>query len=97
MQSATAHPDVVQKHLADELQAGNLAGPFSPSQLREAVINRFGVIPKPHKPGKWHLIVDLSYPPGGSVNDGISTMDSSMVYSSLDDAAHLIASLGRNS
>ena len=97
MQSATAHPDVVQKYLTDELQAGNLAGPFSPSQVREAVINRFGVIPKPHKPGKWRLIVDLSYPPGGSVNDGISTMDSSMVYSSLDDAAHLIASLGRNS
>ena len=30
-------------------------------------INEFGVIPKPHQPGKWMLIVDLSHPPGTSV------------------------------
>ena len=30
-----------------------------------------GLIPKPHCPGKFHLIVDLSAPKGFSVNDGI--------------------------
>ena len=35
-------------------------------------INRFGVIPKPNKLGHWHLIVDLSFWPGASVNDGIN-------------------------
>ena len=69
MQSATAYPDVVQKYLTDELQAG----PLSPSQVRGAVINGFRVIPKPHKLGKWRLIVDLSYPPGCSVYDELST------------------------
>ena len=34
-------------------------------------ISPFGVIPKGHTPGKWRLIVDLSSPKGGSVNDGI--------------------------
>ena len=32
----------------------------------------FGVIPKRHQPGKWHLILDLSSPAGHSVNDGIA-------------------------
>ena len=96
MQSASDHPDMVQQYLDNELQSGNLAGPFLPSQVDDVTINRFGVIPKHHKPGKWRLIVDLSYPQGFSINDGISQADSSMVYSSLDDAAHLIATHGRN-
>ena len=36
-------------------------------------INRFGVIPKPNRPGEWRLIVDLSHPDDASVNDGISS------------------------
>lgn len=96
MQSAVEHPKVVESYLQDELESGNIAGPFSPAEVGDANINRFGVIPKPHKPGKWCLIVDLSYPHGLSINDGISPTDSSMVYSSVDDAAHIIASLGRN-
>ena len=96
MQSASDHPEVVQQYLDNELQSGNLAGPFLPSQVDDVTINRFGVIPKHHKPGKWRLIVDLSYPQGFSINDGISSADSSMVYSSLDDAARLIAIHSRN-
>ena len=57
--------------------------------------NRFGVIPKPHDPGKWRLIVDLFYPKGVSVTDGISVTDSSMVYSSINDAARLISFIGK--
>ena len=30
-----------------------------------------GVIPKKGQPDKWRLLVDLSYPGGASVNDGI--------------------------
>ena len=32
-----------------------------------------GAISKKHKPGKWHLIMDLSSPAGSSINDGISS------------------------
>ena len=94
MQSALEHPDVVQGYLDAERDSGNLAGPYSPDTLSGIVFNRFGVIPKANKPGKWRLIVDLSYPEGQSVNDGISSADASMIYSSIDDAARLILDAG---
>ena len=58
-------------------------------------INRFGVIPKPHQPGKWRLIVDLSHPAGQSVNDGIQPELCSLAYASVDDAVALIVGLGK--
>ena len=97
MQSAICHPSVVEHYLDEELAQGNIAGPFDPKLIPNSVIlNRFGVIPKANKPGKWRLIVDLSYPKGSSVNDGIAKADSSMVYSSIEDAARLILGLGKS-
>ena len=94
--SADSHPEGVKGYLEAEAAAGRVAGPFSLDELpSEVMFNRIGVIPKANKPGKWRLIVDLSFPQGASVNDGISIPDSSMVYSSIDDAARMIASVGR--
>ena len=95
MHSAFEHQEVVQSYLDNELVCGNVAGPFQPESLNGVFINRFGVIPKNNKPGKWRLIVDLSHPDGCSVNDGISSADSSMIYSSIDDAARLILASGK--
>ena len=58
-------------------------------------VSRFGVIPKGNVPGKWRLIVDLSVPKGGSVNDSIDPNHCSLEYTSLDQAAALVACLGR--
>ena len=65
-----------------------------PDNLPGVMISRFGVIPKSGQPGKWRLIVDLSAPSLASVNDGISTLDSGMAYSSVSDAARMILQLG---
>ena len=51
-------------------------------------ISRFGVIPKNHQPGEWRLVVDLSYPAGASINDGIESALCSLRYPSVDDAVH---------
>ena len=97
MQSAIAHPDIVEQYLRDEIASNNVAGPFSLDSWSESVIvNRFGVIPKANKPGKWRLIVDLSFPHGSSVNDGISTRDASMAYSTIEDAGQIISKLGKS-
>ena len=96
LQSAKENPSVVDRYLVDEWSSKNIAGPFNPDQLKGLVHNRFGVIPKPHKPGKWRLIVDLSHPKGRSINDHISEADSSMEYSSVNDAARIITHLGRH-
>ena len=58
-------------------------------------MNPIGLIPKPHRPGKWRLIVNLSAPEGHSVNDGISKELASMHYASMDDAVNTIRRLGR--
>ena len=55
-------------------------------------LSPFGVIPKPHKPGKWRLISDLSHPQGQSVNDGILPAWSSL--SSVDNVAKIVLVLG---
>ncbi len=59
------------------------------------VVSRFGVIPKRGQTNKWRLILDLSYPPGSSVNDGISLEMSSLYYVSVDTAVRQILELGR--
>ena len=60
-------------------------------------ISPLGLVPKKNKPGKWRLIMDLSSPPGESVNDGISSELSSVSYTSLDHLASLVLLLGRGS
>ena len=54
-----------------------------------------GIIPKKNKPGSWRLIVDLSAPEGGSINDGIGKEMSSLTYISVELVASRILQLGR--
>ena len=57
-------------------------------------VNPFGVIPKKGKPNKWRLILDLSAPTGGSVNDGISKEECSLQYTSVSEVAAKCVQLG---
>ena len=57
-------------------------------------VSPFGVIPK-SEPGKWCLIVNLSFPEGSSVNDGINRENCSLSYMAVDNVAAKIVSLGR--
>ena len=59
------------------------------------MINRFGVISKSGKPGKWRLIVELSAPAKFIINDGVNKTDASIVYSLVADATRMILSLGQ--
>ena len=69
MQSAIQNPQVVNQYLTKECEKGRIIGPLEKGSL-SLHINRFGVIPKPHQPGKWGLIMDMSYPDKASVNGG---------------------------
>ena len=57
-------------------------------------ISPFGVIPKRGVPDGWHLILDLSYPPGYSVNDGIDPAKCALKYSSIDQVVNICRTLG---
>ena len=58
-------------------------------------MNRFGLVPKGHEPDKWRLIVDLSFPGGSSVNDGIGPELCGLRYTSVDAACQRVLELGQ--
>ena len=79
MKSIAVHREVVGSYITREKEAGRLLGPVPRNTLPEVHVSPFGVIPKSEE-GKWRLIVDLSSPNGGSVNDGISKELCSLSY-----------------
>ena len=94
MMSAIEHPGVVSDYLKKEMERGVLLGPFEKVLVPRVVTSRFGVIPKSGQNGKWRLIVDLSYPEGGSVNDGISSNWCSLNYVRVDNVVKRLLELG---
>ena len=70
MRSAGENPEPIDRYVQAELQAGRLIRLSGNFPVRTS---RLGVIPKPHQPGKWRLITDLSSRKGESINDGIDT------------------------
>ena len=95
MKSAYQHPEVVQQYIDNEVRLGRVRGPLQPEETARVHISRFGVIPKPHQPGKWRMIVDLSHPVGLSVNDGIDKSHCSLTYLKMDQVAETVMKLGR--
>ena len=82
--SSYDHPEVVDKYLAYERRLGGVLGPWLTLPPCPLHISHFGVIPKKSQLGKWHLIVDLSFPEGASVNHGIPPSYCSLRYPSID-------------
>ena len=91
--SATNHPDIISDRISDELASGKLHVALPETPVRH--ISPIGVIPKPHQPGKFRLIVDLSAPRGYSVNDAIPSSLSTLRYVKVEEAARAIANHGK--
>lgn len=72
------YPSLTNVYLANEVALNRVAGPLPSHPVPNLLVSSFGVIPKKGQPGKGHLIVDLSSPPGDSVNNGINREKFSM-------------------
>ena len=94
MRSAVTNPTPVDEYLQEELENNRIAKVQPPVSPR-VVINRFGLIPKQGQPNKWRLILDLSYSPNQSVNDGINRELASLHYASVDTAVKQVIKLGQ--
>ena len=92
MQSAEVHPDVISGFLSSKWRAGRVLGLIEPKVAASEQVNRFGLVPKGHQPGKWWLIVDLSFPRGCCVNDAI---EPEVCYTSVDEACKRVVAVGR--
>ena len=97
MISAIEHPQIITDYIKGELMAHHLhlvGSTFSPN-TPSVHLSPLGVIPKKGRPDCWRLIMDLSSPHGHSVNnDGIAQELCSLHYSTIDDAAPRVATLG---
>ena len=93
--SALEHSEVIDKYLAVEIHAGRVFGPLKTPPFLNTQISRFGVIPKKNKVNAWRLILDLSYPLGHSVNDGIDNSEFPVSYTKVDDAIRLLVKVGK--
>jgi len=95
MLCAYQHTEIVEEYLYKEVEAGNILGPFPTHLAAQIHINRIGVIPKKHQPGKWRLITDLSYPENKSINDNIPSNLCSLKYVTVTQVASRAVSLGK--
>ena len=94
LKSVKDHPQVIEDYIRKECTMGRLLGPFDPKLFPEVQVSRFGVIPK-SEPGSWRLILDLSFPEGQSVNDGINPEICSLSYVTVDHAVEAIMRKGQ--
>jgi len=88
-------PSIISEHLQRELSMGRMVKLPPYIFPRNIHTSPIGIIPKKNKPGKWRLIVDLSSPIKGSVNEGISSSLSSLSYCSIDHLSALVLKVGR--
>ncbi len=86
-------PPAVSSRITSDLQQGYLVGPVPEDLLPLVHVSPIGLVPKPHS-DKFRMIVDLSTPHGGSVNDGILNDLCSLQYASVDQAVSIILQLG---
>ena len=89
--SSSSHPIYIE---AEKL-AGRLLGLIPKTIIPNCQIIPTSLIPKHHQPGNWRLIIDLSFPHGYSINDGINPTMCSMEYATIDQAVRTVQSLGK--
>ena len=91
MRSASENPDRIDRYVRAEAQERRLIRLVGAAPVQVSQVN---VIPKPHQPGKWRLITDVSFPKGQSVNDGIGVEMCSVSYATVDQAVRCIEAPG---
>ena len=93
LQSTVKLKSEVSCALDKEVKLGRMAGPFSSPPFESFQLNPIGMVPK-KDPNKFRMIVDLSFPPGKSINDGIDDSHAQVHYPSVNDAIKALLSCG---
>ena len=97
---AREFPDFIDKYLERECEAKRIAGPFSNDPLSvPLVVSPMNTVPKSTL-NERRVIVDLSWPLGASVNDGISkdTYLGEIIdlhYASVEEVCQMVLSIGQ--
>ena len=98
---AMRHPTAMEKYINKELNRKSICGPFDKCPFKE----RIGVSPLSTRTKRdseeRRVIMDLSWPPGGSVNDGIGKdqflgFKVKLTFPTIDDIARRVFEMGRD-
>ena len=93
--SVVDNGSVVSDYLAAKVALGRKAGPFNQPPFSTYVGSLMGIVIKKHSDSvKYHIIHDLSWPPGDSVNDHIDPDLYCCIYASFNQAVSLIKKQG---
>ena len=97
---ATEHKQFIDEWLAREVSLGRICGPFSSPPLPNFVVSPLNTVPKPDSDER-RVIVDLSWPHGQSVNDGIDVdtylgKPTNLRFPTVDNICSMIKTLGHN-
>lgn len=93
LSSCLEYPEVVDRSIRKELEAGRIMGPLVSLPFSVFQINPVGLVPKKVK-GEFRMITNLSSPKGSSINDGIVEEFVHVSYGSLEEAIRLICQCG---
>ena len=93
LQSTVKLKSEVTSALNKEVRQGRMAGPFADPPFKSFQLNPIGIVPK-KDPKKFRMIIDLSFPPGNSINDGIDDSYAQVHYPSVNDAIKALLSCG---
>ena len=80
-------------NLAKEVKLGRVAGPFLTPTLPDLQCHPVGVVPKKYS-SEWCTIYHFSYPEGDGINDHIPKDLYSLQYVRVDDAIHILQTMG---
>ena len=97
--SALDYPDHVETYLQEEIDHKAILGPYKDSPIDNLHISPFMTRDKPNSSNR-RVIIDLSWPHGGSVNAGVPTdrylgTDFVLTYPSVDNITQEVLKLGR--
>ena len=90
--SAQVFHDEIDQIIQNDINKGRKLGPFKTPPTENFVTSPMGAFRK--RSGKIRVIQDLSWPPGASINDHISSDDYSVSYISVDDIIRRIKLYG---
>ena len=97
--SAVEYPEQVKAYIDEEVQWGVLVGPFDTNPIADLHISPLMSRPKPSVDTR-RVIVDLSWPKGTSVNDGVDkheylNSDFVLTFPTIDHLTAELAGIGR--
>ena len=93
--SAKAHLQMLEQKVFKEVALGRVLGPFSQRPMKSLTISPISLVPKAGGGlDEFHLVFNLSWPPGDGVNDYIPEAESFVHYKRFDHALQLVRTHG---